>query len=30
VLERKFPRDRERIRILATRQALDMVRRKLM
>jgi nicotinamide-nucleotide amidase len=29
VLERKFPGDRERIRLFATQQALDMVRRKL-
>jgi len=30
VIERKFPGDRERIRWFATRQALDMIRRKLM
>ena len=29
VLERKFPGDRERVRMYASQQALDMVRRKL-
>jgi nicotinamide-nucleotide amidase len=30
VIERKFPGDRDRIRVFATRQALDMIRRRLM
>ena len=30
VVERRFPGDRERIRLFATQQALDMVRRRLM
>jgi nicotinamide-nucleotide amidase len=30
VIERKFPGDRDRVRVFATRQALDMIRRRLM